>query len=102
LGGKGFIAPNDKINVAYIGCGTQGLRELPALLALPDVQFTAVCDPQRKAIDYYDWGPTALRDMMRKTIGKPNWETGGNNTVPGGLDNGKELVDGYYAHQRSR
>jgi len=100
LGGKGFLAPSDKINVAYIGCGTQGLRELPALLALPDVQVTAVCDPQKKAIDYYDWGPTALRDMVRNTIGKPNWETGGNNTVPGGLDNGKELVDGYYANQR--
>ncbi len=100
LGGVGFVAPSDKINVAYIGCGTQGLRELPALLELPDVQVTAVCDPQRKAIDYYDWGPTALRDTVRTTIGKPNWNTGGNNTVPGGLDNGKEMVDGYYAYQR--
>src|SRR5258705_537914 len=26
--GKGFIAPSDKINIAYIGCGTQGLREM--------------------------------------------------------------------------
>ena len=26
LGGPGFIAPSDKINLAYIGCGTQGLR----------------------------------------------------------------------------
>ena len=101
LGGVGYIAPSDKVNVAYIGCGTQGLRELPALLELADVQVTAVCDPQLKAIDYYDWGPTALLEMMRKTIGKPGWTTGGNNTIPGGLDNGKALVDGYYALHRS-
>lgn len=102
LGGLGFTAPSDKINVAYIGCGTQGLRELPALLDLPDVQVTAVCDPQQKAIDFYDWGPTALRDTIREAIGKPGWTTGGNNSIPGGLDNGRELVDGYYAHHRSQ
>lgn len=101
LGGRGFVAPSDKINMAYIGCGTQGLREMISLLELPDVQITSVCDPQKKAIDYYDWGPTSLRDDIRKAIGKPNWNTGGNNTIPGGLDNGQELVDGFYAHQRS-
>lgn len=101
LGGAGFIAPSDKINFGYIGCGTQGLRELPALLELPDVQVVAVCDPQKKAINYYDWGPTDLRDTVRRTIGKPDWTTGGNNTVPGGLDNGKQMVDGYYAHKKA-
>lgn len=96
LGGKGFVAPSDKINVAYIGLGTQGLRQLPDIIKLPEVQITAVCDPQRKAINYYDWSPGGLRDEMRELIGKPNWNTGGNNTIPGGLDNGKEIVDGYY------
>jgi len=96
LGGK-HVAPSDKINVAYIGLGTQGLRQLPDIIQLADVQITAVCDPQRKAINYYDWGPTGLRDQMRKLIGNPNWTTGGNNTIPGGLDNGKEIVDAYYA-----
>ena len=95
LGGKN-VAPSDKINVAYIGLGTQGLRQLADLIQLPDVQITAVCDPQRKAINYYDWGPTGLRDEMRKLIGNPNWNTGGNNTIPGGLNNGKEIVDAYY------
>jgi len=37
LGGSEHIAPSDKINVAYIGVGTQGLRELPELMRLPDV-----------------------------------------------------------------
>jgi hypothetical protein len=85
LGGNGFVAPSDKINVAYIGLGTQGLRQLPDIIQLPEVQITAVCDPQRKAIDYYDWGPTGLRDEMRELIGNPNWKTGGNNTIPGGF-----------------
>ena len=31
LGGPAHIAPSDKINVAYIGLGTQGLRQLPAI-----------------------------------------------------------------------
>ncbi|MCF8225221.1 MAG: Gfo/Idh/MocA family oxidoreductase [Bacteroidales bacterium] len=97
LGGPGRVAPSDKINVAYIGLGTQGLRQLPALLNIPAVQVTAVCDPQRKAINYYDWGPTSLRNQMRELISDPGWETGGNNTIPGGLDNGKELTERFYA-----
>ena len=28
LGGPGFVAPSEKITVAYIGCGTQGIREM--------------------------------------------------------------------------
>lgn len=97
LGGSGYVPPSDKINVAYIGVGTQGLRQLPDILQLPEVQVIAVCDPQRKAINYYDWSPTGLRDELRKVIGNPNWNTGGNNTIPGGLDNGKEIVEAYYA-----
>ncbi|MDX1285756.1 MAG: hypothetical protein R3182_12120, partial [Draconibacterium sp.] len=92
LGGK-HISPSDKINVAYIGLGTQGLRQLPDIIQIPDVQITAVCDPQRKAIDYYDWSPTGLRNQMRRLMDKPDWNTGGNNSIPGGLDNGKEIVD---------
>jgi len=95
LGGR-HTAPSDKINLAYIGLGTQGLRQLPDIIQIPDVRISAVCDPQRKAINYYDWSPTGLRDQMRKLIGNPNWNTGGNNTIPGGLDNGKEIVDAYY------
>lgn len=33
---------------------------------------------------------------MRKLIGNPNWKTGGNNSIPGGLNNGKEIVGAYY------
>ncbi|MFN8207470.1 MAG: Gfo/Idh/MocA family oxidoreductase [Bacteroidales bacterium] len=97
LGGKGYTAPSDKVNVAYIGVGTQGLRELGELLELPDVQVTAVCDAQLKAINYYDWDPESLRNMIRSKTGNPTWNTGGNNSIPGGLECGKYLIDGYYA-----
>ncbi len=47
LGGSGHVAPSEKIALAYIGTGTQGLREMPRLLASPDIQVDAVCDPCR-------------------------------------------------------
>ena len=47
LGGQGTLAPSDKITLAYIGVGTQGLRELLNLLAIPDIQVVAVCDHLR-------------------------------------------------------
>jgi hypothetical protein len=100
LGGPGFVAPSDKITLAYIGCGTQGLRELMPLLPLPDLQITAVCDPNETATGYRDWGKTWLRDEIRKTIKMPDWTPGGDNTIPGGLANGKFIVDTYYAKQR--
>lgn len=101
-GGPGRIAPSDKINVAYIGLGTQGLRQLPDLMKIPEVQMVAACDVQKKAINYYDWGPTGLRDQMRKFIQEPGWVTQGNNTIPGGLDNGVEIMNKYYGLQKGK
>ncbi|HPF51921.1 MAG TPA: Gfo/Idh/MocA family oxidoreductase [Draconibacterium sp.] len=95
LGGR-HIAPSDKINIAYIGCGTQGMREMPDLLQLPDVQVVAVCDPQREAFGYYDWSPNGLRDSLRKCMNNPDWKPGGDGKIPGGLNTGKEVVEGYY------
>ncbi len=100
LGGSKHIAPSDKINFAFIGTGTQGLSLLPGLLEVPEVQVIAVCDPQKYAIGYYDWGPDSLLKRLRKAIGNPSWKPGGDNKIPGGLDNGKEIVDAYYAKFR--
>lgn len=102
LGGPRHVAPSDKLNVAYIGLGTQGIREMKELIEQPDVQVTALCDAQRKAIDYYDWGPTMLRDRIREMTGNSNWNTGGNNTIAGGLDNGVDMVDGYYSRIKQK
>src|SRR6185436_18009622 len=86
LGGRNFIAPSDKITLAYIGMGTQGLRELLPLLSNQQFQVTAVCDPNKEAVGYKDWSKDGLRNEIRELIKKPDWNSGGDNTIPGGLD----------------
>jgi hypothetical protein len=98
LGGKNFIAPSDKITLAYIGIGTQGIRELLPLLASSQFQVIAVCDPNKEAIGYKDWDKEGLKNQIRKTIQKPDWQSGGDNTIPGGRDNGKSIIDNFYAN----
>ena len=51
LGGKGHIAPSDKITVANIGCGTQGLREMPDMLQNEEMQVVSVCDVNKNTTD---------------------------------------------------
>ncbi len=101
LGGVNFIPPSDKITMAYVGCGTQGLRELLPMLATPGLQVISVCDPNRYATGYKDWAKDWLRGDIRTAIGKPDWMPGGDNVIPGGRENGKDIVDAYYAGQRS-
>ena len=99
LGGKHYVAPSDKINLAYIGIGTQGIRELLPLLANDQFRVTAVCDPNKEAVGYKDWGKDYLKNDIRKAINNPNWNPGGDNTIPGGRENGKSIVDSFYANK---
>jgi hypothetical protein len=99
LGGAGFVAPSEKITVAHIGCGTEGLRELPDLLRLPEVQIVAVCDPAKEGHDYLDWSKDGLRASIAETLGKPDWRRGAPG-IPGGRDVLKEVVETFYASQR--
>src|SRR6478752_197828 len=99
LGGKGFVAPSDKINIAYIGCGTQGLREMCELLPNPEIQIVSVCDPNKMSTNYIDWSANGIRDGIRKVLNEPLWGdklTG----IPGGRDVGKELVDTFYSKSK--
>jgi hypothetical protein len=98
LGGKNFVAPSDKITLAYIGVGTQGIRELLPLLANTQFQVIAVCDPNKEAIGYRDWAKDWLKNQIRTAIKKADWEPGGDNSIPGGRDNGKSIVDNFYAN----
>lgn len=101
LGGVGFIPPSDKLTIGYIGCGTQGLREMIPLIANPKVQIVAVCDPNKATTDYVDWSQYGLRDSIRKALGDSSW--GENlNGIPGGRDFGQELVEKYYAKQSGK
>jgi Oxidoreductase family, C-terminal alpha/beta domain/Oxidoreductase family, NAD-binding Rossmann fold len=98
LGGKGFIAPSDKINLAYIGCGTQGLAEMCELITDSAIQIVSVCDPNKFSTDYIDWNATRIKGAIQKLFGKPDWGVNYNG-IPGGRDIGKEVVDTYYSMQ---
>lgn len=100
LGGPGVVAPSDKITLAYIGTGTEGLREMPKLIALPEIQIVAVCDPCKHAVGYRDWGKDSLLNDLRNALGSPGWMTGTEGIVPGGRDVAKDFVETYYASQR--
>jgi hypothetical protein len=95
LGGRGFIAPSDKLTVANVGCGTQGLRELPGMLQNPELQVVAVCDVNKFTTDYLDWSPHGLRDSIRNTLDDPEWGSQYKG-IAGGRDIGKEYVETYY------
>ena len=101
LGGKGYIAPSDKITLAYIGTGTEGIREMLPMLQVPEIQIVAVCDPQKEARGYRDWGTTYLRDAIRKTLNDSNWQPGGDGIIPGGRDCGQNIVNQYYSNQKN-
>ncbi len=100
LGGPGVVPPSDKITLAYIGCGTQGLREMLGLLAIPEIQIVSVCDPSKNAVAYRDWSRDSLLKNIRNALGKPDWRAGTEGTVPGGRDVAKDVVDTYYAANR--
>ncbi len=98
LGGLNHVAPSDKLNIAYIGCGTQGIREMASLIINPDVQITSVCDPNKFSTNYVDWSLHGIRNIVRRVLDEPGWGSGLNG-IPGGRDVGQELVEKYYAKQ---
>ena len=76
LGGPGYVPPSDKVTLAYIGTGTQGLREMLTLLPAPEIQIVAVCDPNRDAAGYRDFGKDSLLRTIRQTLNKSDWRAG--------------------------
>ena len=99
LGGPGYVAPSDKITLGYIGCGTQGLREMTALISNPALQIVAVCDPNKFTTDYVDWSPNDVRDSIREALGDNSWGEGLKG-IPGGRDIGQEFVQKYYGKSK--
>jgi hypothetical protein len=95
LGGKGYVAPSDKMTIGYIGCGTQGIREMATILADPALRIVAVCDPNKFSTDYVDWSLNDVRDVIRRTLGDNSWGESVKG-IPGGRDIGQELVRKYY------
>jgi predicted dehydrogenase len=75
LGYGGAVAANSRINVAFIGVGSQGLRVMFDFLGYPDVQAVAVCDPVRSAANYHQWGKGEFCNRVHKLLGVDSgWE----------------------------
>lgn len=99
LGGAGHVPPSSKIRLAHIGMGTQGFHELGGLLAEPEIQIVAVCDPNTDSNDYVAWSKHSVRNRIRTYLGDPSWREGASG-CPGGREVGRYVVDTYYAKQR--
>src|SRR5581483_11596104 len=99
LGGPGFVAPSEKVTLAYIGCGTQGLREMLGLLSMNEIQIVAVCDPVKDGRDYVDWSKDGLRNDIAKALNKPDWRRD-KPWIPGGRDVARDIIETAYGNQK--
>jgi len=95
LGSAKHVAPNDKINLAYIGCGTQGFRQLMPALERPEFRIVAVCDPNRASDDYPDYGNDELNKKIRKFLNDPDWAKGARGAWCG-REPGQQIVNRFY------
>src|SRR5690554_6254462 len=99
IGGVGFVAPSDKINLGLIGVGMQQMGELLNLIPDERVQVVSVCDPNKYPVGYKQWGVgNGLKNSVRKLLGDSSW--GGEVNVTAGRDCGQSFVNQYYAKTR--
>jgi predicted dehydrogenase len=68
LGGPGQVPPSGKVNLAFIGVGSQGLRVMLSFLREQKVQALAVCDPNRSSADYPQWSASEFRNGVRRLL----------------------------------
>ncbi|MDZ7372129.1 MAG: Gfo/Idh/MocA family oxidoreductase, partial [candidate division KSB1 bacterium] len=99
LGGPGFVAPSDKIQIGLIGCGTQALRMIWDYLRNDNIQMTAVCDCNRNSQDYPEWGRFDLRNTIRRELDEPRFGEG-DTGCRCGREIGKYVVDTFYRKKR--
>lgn len=113
LGGAGCVPPSDKVNIAFIGVGAQGLRVMIHFLREPDVQGVAVCDSNKGSANYPQWDTHEFCNSVRKLLGVDSgWDWLSPDQplqlthslrTPGGVA-GREpcqkIVDAYYGTQQ--
>jgi predicted dehydrogenase len=69
LGGPGFVAPSDKVNVALIGAGGQGRTNLRSLFQEKDCQVIALADPcEEWDLSTFYYGGKAGRGPIKAEI----------------------------------
>lgn len=113
LGGAGYVAPSDKINIAFIGVGSQGLRVMLRFLREPDVHGVAVCDPNKSGANHPQWSPHEFCKSVRELLGADSgWDwlspdqpiqlTHSLRVTSGvsGREPCQRIVDGYYGTQQ--
>jgi predicted dehydrogenase len=85
LGGRGYVAPNDKTTMAGIGVGGQGIQNMVRFAKIPEIQVTAVCDVNREGGGYMSW----------------NWSQGKDARLAG-REPAKRAVEAIHGQQRDR
>jgi predicted dehydrogenase len=115
LGGAGFVPPSDKIGLAAIGMGRQGMSVSMELVQRPELQMVAVCDPNRAGKNYAEYGRNALLQAARRLLG-PGHESWGQDLASpgeaqlthnfktslgmGGREPAKRVVEAYYGSRK--
>ena len=75
LGGQGYVAPSDKLNIAGIGAGGKGRSDISSFAQSPNVNIVSLCDvDDRQAVDSRKAFPKAsyyndYREMLDKEGG---------------------------------
>src|ERR1700751_2053120 len=113
LGGLNYVAPSDKINLAFIGVGSQGFRVMLHFLRESDVQGVAVCDANKGDAMHPQWDTHEFAKSVHKLLGvSSGWDwLSPDNPIqlthsmqaPAGVS-GREpcqkIVEAYYAMQQ--
>src|SRR5579863_1183438 len=113
LGGSGFVAPSDRVNIAFIGVGSQGMRVMMHFLKENDVQGIAVCDPNTSSANHPQWSPHEYCNSVRQLLGVDSgWDwlspdqpiqlTHSLNVTSGvaGREPAQKIVNAYYGTQQ--
>jgi predicted dehydrogenase len=107
------VAPSGKINIAFIGVGSQGLRVMLRFLQFDEVQAVAVCDPNKSSADYPQWSRNEFCNGVRRLLRTDSdWEwLSPNQPIPltrsltatsgvAGREPCQKIVDAYYGGKK--
>jgi predicted dehydrogenase len=115
LGGRGYVPPSDRVTLASIGMGRQGMAVTMELLARPDVQVVAVCDCNKGSKNYAEYEDNDLLNSARKLLGPGYEDWGADLASPGevqlthefrtslgmgGREPAKRVVEAYYGSRK--
>ncbi len=71
LGGAGHVAPSDRVNIALVGAGGQGLSNLRRLFREADARVVAVADPcKHYSLENFYYGGVSGRLPVKQEIEK--------------------------------